>query len=237
MNPDEKNDFSAGSGSEAEIEESTALGDEETDQGKYISPEQALRVKRIRRANPLMPSHAAGNTGSAGLLLKRGHGRPRKVESMPAAADLQYHAMIAEDKAHHVETDPLVQAAIRRSDPISMLHLLKLEVCKEASAIEFQRLENEKYGKDTSQISSRRIDALTKIANLELEIRKLGAGSIDLKNERFQRVFKYWIEKIQEVAANTLPPEQIDLFFNNLSTAMDGWEDYCAEMVGNTKDT
>lgn len=205
---------------ESEIEESSALGSA-----------SETEAERATRAVQLLPVHAAPNTGKNGLKITRGPGRPRKVERAATVSDLEYHARISEQKAEHVDYDPLVRATLHHADSSDVLHLVKTEVAKEAASLHFQRLENEKFGRDTSQVSSRRIDALTKIANIELEIKKIGANTLDLKNEKIQRVFKYFIGKIKDVATETLPPEQIDLFFNRLSTALEGWEDECAALV------
>lgn len=171
----------------------------------------------------VLPMHLAAT--------KRTRGRPRRVENVPSPNDLTYHAQISEAKSRFVDEDRVVAAARNRSEAAHMLHLIKEQIACEAAAIHFQRMENEKLGKDTAQTSTRRIDALTKIAGIELEIKKLGADLIDLRGERFQRVFKLWIETIRQVAAETLPPELIDLFFNRLSTEMDGWEDKAMDNV------
>ena len=184
----------------------------------------------------LLPVHAAPTLGGKGkqgnaLKVQRGPGRPRKVERMPTTSDLQYHALISEEKAKFIDSDAVVQATRGAADAGQVLKLIRAEVAKEAAALHFQRIENEKYGKDTAQTSTRRIDALTKIANIELEIKKLGSDAIDLRAEKFQKVFALWIEMMREVAADTLTPEQIDLFFNRFSTKIEGWEDRAADAV------
>ena len=184
----------------------------------------------------LLPVHAAPTLGGKGkqgnaLKVQRGPGRPRKVERMPTTSDLQYHALISEEKAKFIDSDAVVQATRGAADSGQVLKLIRAEVAKEAAALHFQRIENEKYGKDTAQTSTRRIDALTKIANIELEIKKLGSDAIDLRAEKFQKVFALWIEMMREVAADTLTPEQIDLFFNRFSTKIEGWEDRAADAV------
>jgi hypothetical protein len=139
--------------------------------------------------------------------------------------------MVSAEKARFIDADPMVRAVQGQLDHMSVLRLLRMEIAKEAAALHFQRVENEKYGKDTSQTSSRRIDALLKVANIELEMRKLGQDVIDLHGERFQRVFALWIEMMRETAAELLTPEQIDLFFNRFSTKMNGWEDRASDAM------
>ena len=159
-------------------------------------------------------------------------GRPRELVRAPFPKDLlEYHAQMSAVKASFVDEDPVVVAARGQSDAADLLRLVKSEIAREAAALHFQRIENEKSGKDTSQQSTRRIDALVKVANIELEIKKLGASMMDLHGEKFQRVFHLWIEMLREVAAETMSPEQIDLFFNRLSTMMEGWEDRASDLI------
>lgn len=184
------------------------------------------RPDNVRR---LLPVHEAPFTGKHTLQVERKkRGRPRSVERMPTTSDLEYHHEMSEEKQRFIEKDPIVKASFSNKDSSEILHIVKTQVAKEAAALEFQRIENEKYGKDTAQISTRRIDALTKIANIELEIKKLGGDILDLKGEKFQRVFKLLIESFQEVASNVLSEEQVDLLFNRLGTALEGWEERAA---------
>jgi len=186
----------------------------------------------------LLPVHAAptvGGKSKGGTTLKveRQRGRPRKVERMPTTSDLEYHVAMSEEKQRFIDQDPVVVAATKgKLEANRLLKLIQTEVAKEAAALHFQRVENEKFGKDTSQTSTRRIDALTKIANIELEIRKLGPSSIDPASEEFQKIFASWIDAIRDVAADTLSPEQVDLFFNRLTQKLEGWEERVANASG-----
>jgi hypothetical protein len=154
---------------------------------------------------------------------------------MPTTSDLEYHALMSEEKAKFVAQDPVVTATRGRADTLDILRTIRTEIATEAAALHFQRVENEKYGRDTAQVSSRRIEALNKIASIEFEIKKLGADMIDLHSERFQRVFLFWIGTLKDVAKSTLSPEQLDMFFNRLETTMDGWEDRASEVMTSGK--
>lgn len=176
----------------------------------------------------LLPVHAAPKRGAGGGVLKvdRQRGRPRKVEKMPTTSDLEYHARISEEKAKFVTQDPVVVAtSTGKVDAPDLLRKLRTEIAKEAASLLFQRVESEKFGKDTSQTSTRRIDALTKIAHIELEIAKLGPSQIDVRSEKFQQVISLFIEFMREAAAETMSPEILNLFFNRFETKMNGWED------------
>jgi hypothetical protein len=184
---------------------------------------------RTSGALKMLPVQDAPRTGKNDLTVKRGPGRPRKVERMPQTSDLEYHAEMIVEKQKFIENDAVVQALARHAEPIEVIRIVKAEVARESAAIEFQRIENEKRGRDVADISKKRIEALTKVAALELEAAKLGVNAVDLKSERMQRIFKFWVERIQEVAAEVLQPEQIELLFNRLQTELEGWEDRAAE--------
>lgn len=190
-----------------------------------------IAVQNLDGVLSILPLQDAPRTAKNALKVARGPGRPRKVERAPQVSDLEYHARIIEEKARFVEGDELVHAIKTKSDALRVFQVIKENMARETACLKFSQIENEKRGKDTAQISSRRIDALQKLANLEFEVRKLGADMIDLKSERMQKVFAVWVETLQEIAAQVLPPESADLLFNRLSTAMQGWEEKAAEAV------
>src|SRR4030042_6543578 len=148
----------------------------------------------------------------------------------PTKEDLEYYEKTYEESCKFIDEDPVVCGAKGR-DTLAFLATLKAEVAREAAALVYQRVVLEKMGKDITQISGRRIDALKKIADIEMEMLKIGFDHIDVRSEKFQKVFKMWIETIQSVAEQVLSPEELDLFFNRLSTEMEGWEDKAEDLV------
>ena len=173
-----------------------------------------------------LPTHLLPRTSTG-----RANGRPRKINPKPTANDLEYHAAIADEKKKFITDDPVVRALIGKPDSAQLLSSLRLEIAKEAAALHFTRMEAEKYGKDTAQTSTRRIDALTRIAHIELEIRKLAPDTLDVRGEKFQKVFAMFIQYLKETAQETLTPEAIDMFFNRFTSKMDGWEDKAADIT------
>jgi len=189
--------------------------------------EQKTDLEKVASIASVVPIHAA--TGGDGL--KRGRGRPKKINPKPTTQDLLYHAEMIRQKTAFIEADPLVQSTRSRQEALEVLQRVKEEVAREAAALHFTRIEEEKYGKDTSQHSSRRIQALREVAALELEIKKLGVTMLDLKSERFQKVFKFLIDCIREAASEVFTSEQLDLLFNRLETKLDGWEDRAQDLA------
>ena len=168
----------------------------------------------------VVPLHAATGHG-----IRRGRGRPKKINPKPTGDDLLYHAEVRKQKTAFVGTDPLVKSTLERQDSMEILQKVKEKIAKEAAGLAFNIIEEGKYGKDTSQMSSRHIAALREVAHIELEIRRLGVTMIDLKGERFQKIFSYLLEVIKEAAGEVLTSEQLDLLFNRLETKLDGWEE------------
>lgn len=193
------------------------------DEAEEARESQGQEARKAQGALKVLPLHLTSKRAT--------RGRPREIKRIPKVKDLEYHAQMSAEKAQFVDQDPVVIAARGRADVAEVLRHIKEQIACEQAAIHFQRIENEKYGKDTAQMSTRRIDALTKIAHIELEIKKMGGDLIDLRGERFQKVFALWIGIIKDVASETMPPELIDLFFNRLSSAMEGWEDKATDHI------
>jgi hypothetical protein len=211
----------------SEVEESAVLGGSGSGDDIDSEDESSTAVEQTRVVK-LMPTHAL-----PGANVIRRVGRPRKVEKKPDQTDLEYHALMLDEQAKFVENDKIVAAIRGHFDSADTLRLIKEKVAREAAVLEWQRIENAKLGRDTAQVSTRCIDALKKIADIELEIKKMGADTINLKSEKFQRVLAYLITCFRDVCSETglLSPEQLDVLFNRLATEMEGWEEKASELV------
>jgi len=183
--------------------------------------------ERVEVALRLLPEQDAPNTSDGHRLasVKRGPGRPRKVERQPTTSDLEYHAQMVRAREEFIKSDPLLKKIEEKGDVLDVLHLIKKEVAAEAASLNFERLEVAKRGKDTGQVSTRRIEALNKIAAIELKIKEIDSASINLSSERMQKIFNFWVEAMTQVAQETLPEEVMQLFFNRFATMMEGWEE------------
>lgn len=174
----------------------------------------------------ILPVQDAPNDGHGkDVKVKRGRGRPRKVETMLTRDALEYHAEISQLKGRYVEEDPIVQAIDAGASPSAVLQHIKAGVAREAASLAFERIETEKRGRDTSMISSRRIDALKKIAEIELKLRELEAENINLSGENTQKLFSLWADWMREVGLEVMPPEMLDLFSSKFAAKMETWEE------------
>jgi hypothetical protein len=193
---------------------------DQVDEGAVVDTKELPNAVAVSSGGTVVPLHAV-----TGANIKRGPGRPKKVNPKPTVDDLSYHAEISRQRQVYVDTDTLVRTAVSRQEAVDTLQNVKEQVAREAASLSFTKNEEEKYGRDTSQISSRRIAALRDIAHIELEIRKLGVSMIDLRSERFTKIFKFFLQNIREAASKVMSTEQLDLFVNQLETQLDGWED------------
>jgi hypothetical protein len=183
--------------------------------------------ERVEAMLHILPEQDAPNASDGHRLnsVKRGRGRPRKIERKPTTSDLEYHAEMVRARETFIASDPLVKKITDKGEPLEILYLIKKEVAAEAASLNFERLEVSKRGKDTGQVSTRRIEALKKIADIELKIKELDSESVNLSSERMQKLFTLWVETMQQIAQETLPQEVMNLFFNRFATAMEGWEE------------
>lgn len=147
------------------------------------------------------------------------------LDSRSPASEAKYHALMVERRNRFIEEDPLVKVINTGGDAFAVLREIKREISREAASLQFDRLEFEKRGKDPTTVSARRIEALRRIADIELKIRELDQHALNLSSEKMQRIFALWVEVMREVAQDVLPSEVLDLFFNRFATAMEGWEE------------
>lgn len=161
-----------------------------------------------------------------GAHVKRKPGRPKKVQTQPTTSDLVYHAEMAKQQTQYVAADAIVRATKERKASLEMLQLSKERFALILATLEFRRIEDEKLGgKESAQILSRQAAVLRDIATLEMRISEMGSQLIDLHSEPVQKVFGMLVEKMRVIGAEVLPQEQFDIFFNRLSTALEGWEE------------
>lgn len=199
---------------------------DETDPAEEAEAAVSQENDAVDNVRQLMPTHLLPKTKTG-----RPVGRPRKLEPKPTSGDLDYHAQMSLEKERFIDEDPVVKSLTGKVDSAQLLGHIRTEIAKEAAALHFQRVENEKLGKDTAQTSTRRIDALTRIAHIELEIKKLAPNSIDVTSEAFQKIFALFVADMKEVAQDVLPDQHIDMFFNRWATKMADWEERAANLI------
>jgi hypothetical protein len=137
------------------------------------------------------------------------------------------------ERQEYVLGHPLVRGHEPRStgnSTVDNLNQIKHQLVREAAALEFDRIDRDRRGLETSQLSSKIVSAWKQASTIELSIKKIGVTVIDPNSEEMQRVHKMWVDILRDVMTEmvtegVLAAEVLDLFFNKFSFAMEGWED------------
>jgi hypothetical protein len=176
------------------------------------------------QARPPIPLHAVTIAADgAPLVVRRKPGRPKKVEVAPSGDELQYAAEVNEAREQHVHADPLVRALGGQRSTSEVLHQLKVGISKEAAALLFDRQQAAARGRPIEQLISRRIDALHKVALIELGVRRLGADDhLDPRSEQMQVAFRLFVDTVATTAAEAM--RDPTMFVERLRDALAGWE-------------
>lgn len=155
----------------------------------------------------------------------RKRGRPRKVERRPAVDQDAYNAAVCEARDKAVASDPLVIALNSGRSGAEVLRATKVALAEETAALAALRRQHEGEGKDISQLASRRVDGLSKLANLILELHKIGGNALDPRGARMQVLFGFFVDSVAEAARATLPAAKADEVIQRLKEEAAGWED------------
>lgn len=139
--------------------------------------------------------------------------RPKSTAINPAVAQVQAA------KFHHLDKDPLLQMLAKGIDSENILLLVLRGFAGEAASLEFERLEAERHGKETSQISVRRINALKALADSWLKRKDQLAGrTIDMECPAFERLFGFILDTFRTaMTAGGVPRDQAEAVFVRLS--------------------
>lgn len=124
-----------------------------------------------------------------------------------------------------VKSDPVSQSITSGEQPLIRLRRIQHEITREASVIEFERIETGRAGKPMSMLAMRRIEALSRLATIELKIRELDQQAVSLSSEKMQKLFDFWSLKVLEAGRATMPEEMLKLFLNKWGSSMEHWEE------------
>lgn len=172
-----------------------------------VVPEGALRIRvidskgatRWRKLDEVQEEDAPDllEDGSP-LFQNKPVGRPQKTELhdvMPPATKTV--GDLIKVKAAQIRTDPIVQISEENPESSDVLHHAIKGLAEEAASLRFERMEAERQGTDSSQISVRRINALKTITDAWLKRKEqLNSKAIDLESPAFKKIIQYIGETI-----------------------------------------
>ena len=218
-----------------------AATDDQRDQILALIPEEATRVKvydekgheRWRDITENIDSILASDEiivlSGKPVTMKGTPGRRKKAPAPKAPPPLnQTVATLQAAKAAFFENDPLlrqIEAGIESDD---ILHFVMRGFGQESASLEFERQEAERNGKETSQLSIRRINALKALGETWIKRKEqLSGKTIDLASSAFVKLFDFMLETFREsMLQGNVPRDQAETVFARLSDRMDDetWE-------------
>lgn len=154
------------------------------------------------------------------IVMKGSPGRKTALSVGPANATVA--AVLQRKQAAMDGDDILVQM---KADPESadLLQAIIVGLGEEAASLKFERTEAAREGKDTSGLSSKRVQALRATAETWLKrIDQLSTKTIDLDSPGFGNLFRFMLETLREAMnAAKLAPEQVETVFAKFSSMVD----------------
>lgn len=172
------------------------------------------------RPPKLLPLHALPPVATGDLRVRRRRGRPRRIELAPDHDEHIYAEQLRAERDEAIDNDPVVQAAsVRgRSSLVPTISAL----AHEAASLKFDREQAEVRGRDAAMTSSRRVDALSKIADCVITAYKQGLYGVEMSPATFVLVRDFWLATITEVAIDTLPTEDAERFLARYRDSLRG---------------
>lgn len=163
------------------------------------------------------------------VVMRTRPGRRRKPpRAAPPPAVNQTVAQLQATKAQHIDDDELLRQIERGIDSEEVLYCVLRAFAEEAASLGFERLEAERTGKETSQLSIRRINALKAIAETWLKRKEQLSGKmIDMASPAFTKLFDFVVATFREaMLAGGVPPDQAEIVFTRLGDRLkdETWE-------------
>jgi hypothetical protein len=126
----------------------------------------------------------------------------------------------------YVNGQEIVTTIKKGSSTAETIDVLLLEIAEEISHIKFERRREAKKGKSTLNYTISRVNGLKNLAELLLKRKEAAlAERLDLKSERFQKIFQIWMEFFYDAMEKCGIEERIiDLVFQQMKADMKDWE-------------
>jgi hypothetical protein len=154
-----------------------------------------------------LPLHCVTADGDGAPLtgIKRRPGRPRTLRPAPTFDQEQFMHQQADALEEHVAADALVMSAERQDGPEAVLRAVLIAATREIASLSFELQNGRTDDREIARVRSRKIDALTAVARLVLEMRRLESGEVS--PTQVLKVRGVLVRAIEGVVATVLPPD------------------------------
>lgn len=119
--------------------------------------------------------------------------------------------------------DPMVLTVSEDPESLDVLHTVMMGLAEESAAMAQARKMLEAQGKNTSNVSAKRVTALRAIGDTWMKRKEqLGSVGLDLDSTAFKRVFGFIMETFRtSLIQSNIRPEQVEVIFAKLAKKMD----------------
>ena len=183
-----------------------------------------LLLDMFRVPNSKLPLQTLCDDPALGRIRRR-PGRPRIARLAPTFDEREYIRAANEACDIAADSDALVRALQERADVADIIQHVRLKIAREAAVLEFQARRQREGGRDPTVIGGRIIEALGKLAALELGRQKLGVDSFDPRSPRVQRLVEILVESIASIASEVLSAHETTKLVAEFRERLVGWED------------
>ncbi|MGA3122617.1 MAG: hypothetical protein ABSF69_17770 [Polyangiaceae bacterium] len=180
-------------------------------------------VERVTAVTKLMPVHDLPKRERLrlGLGVVRGRGRPRTIEVPVADAD-DYQLAIDEERQRWIEADPGVRAVRDGADPAAVVDTAAVAISEEIASLKWERAKADRAGKDTTGLIHRRVEALAKLATIQLARAKLGLHE-PTDGARLKIVVDCFVAEVRSVLDAVLDRETAQRLGDQLDAELRAW--------------
>lgn len=177
----------------------------------------------------ILPTDQIVLVSSKPVTMKNAPGRKKKAPLPKAPAPVnQMVANLVVQKQAFLDNDPLLQQIEDNVESEDTLLLVMRGYAQESASLEFERTEAERLGKETSQLSIRRINALKALSDTWIKRKEqLSGKTVDMASPAFSRLFSFMLDTFRESMLNgNVPRDHAETVFARLSDRMNDetWE-------------
>jgi len=152
--------------------------------------------------------------------------KPKSPTLQPVTSQI---AEVVEAREEHLETNDVILKVRQSADSEDTLDAVLQGLALEAASIEFDRIEAQRHGKETSNISTKRARVLKAMADVIIKRKQTSEGGvIDLESATFETLFGYMLETFKgAMAKGGCRAEQIEQTFTHLVSTLqeDNWKE------------
>lgn len=145
-------------------------------------------------------------------------GRKKKPDLRPSSPNIEESLRA---KSLHLSEDELLNTIRVNPETGDVLDYVMEGLAEESASLGFERLEAERTGQPTSQISMRRINALKAVGDSWLKRKEqITSAGVDLESKAFERVFSFIMDTFRDTIEEVMPtirPELVETLFADFS--------------------